>query len=323
MSDTECKLIAVMGATGFQGGAVVQAFANLGSDKFEIRAITRDPEKDSAKALEGKVREIVKADGDDEESMIKAFEGCHGAFIMSNFWEACDVRHEMKTLRTCKEAAKKAGVKHVVLSGLEDTRAAVKKAENKDTWKVLDEELGMYTPHFDGKGEVGEEYLLEVPTTLLFTSFYYENFINLGMGPSRQSDSGPYGITFPMGDKKLSMVKVEDIGKCACAIFQDESLIGKTIGVSSANMTCKDIAAVFSKVCGQEVVYNDVPVEVYASFPFPGADDLANMFRYKTEYEEEYVALRTVPESVISTMGGVADFEEWVKQNKECFILAK
>eukprot|EP00957_Ditylum_brightwellii_P033903 2569156-Ditylum_brightwellii.AAC.1 len=201
------KLIAVMGATGLQGGALVKAFHQLGTENFEVRAITRDPEKESAKSLAGKVKEVIKADGDDEESMVKAFEGCYGAFIVSNWWEHLDVRHEMKTLRTCKEAAKKAGVKHVVLSGLEDSRKFVNNAENKDTWKVLDEELGMYVPHIDGKGEVGEEYLADadLPVTLLYTSFYYENFINFGMGPTRQADTDPYGITFPMSDKKLSM----------------------------------------------------------------------------------------------------------------------
>jgi len=319
--DTECKLIAVMGATGAQGGAVVQAFNNLSCDKFEIRAITRNPEKETAKALEVKVKEIIKADADDEESMVKAFEGCHGAFIVSNFWQDCDVQHEMESLRVCKEAAKKAGVKHVVLSVLDDTRTFVNNAKNKDTWKVLDEELGMYVPHFDGKGEVGEEYLGELPTTCLYTTFYYENFINFGMGPSRQADTDPYAITLPMSDKKLTLVKVEDIGKCACAIFQDESFIGKTVGVSSDTLTCEEIAAVFSEICGQKVIYNDVPVEVYAGFGFPGADDLANMFRCFVEYEEAFVESRTIPESIMSKMGGVTKLKEWIVANKDSFVL--
>jgi len=314
------KTIAVMGATGAQGRAVVNAFHELGDSKYEIRAITRNPDSENAKAIESLVNEIVKADGDDEESMVAAFKECHGAFIVSNFWEDMDVVHEMKTLRTIKEALKKAGVKHVVLSALEDTRPIVNKAENKDTWKVIEEDLGMYVPHFDGKAEVAVEYTAELPTTKLLTSFYYENFIAFGMGPSRQADTDSYAITFPMADAKLAMVAVEDIGKCACAILQDESMIGKTVGVHSEALTCKQIAEVFTKVCGETVQYNAVPTEVYATF-FPGSADLANMFRFKVEYEAEMLAARVISGSIMSKMGSVKSFEDFVIANKSAFDL--
>ena len=315
------KIIAVMGATGSQGGSVVAAFKHLNDDSFEIRAITRDPEADKAKALVLLVKEVVKADGDDKESMVKALEGCYGAFIMSNFWEDMDVKHEMKTLRTCKEAVKEAGVKHVVLSTLEDTRHFVNAAENKSTWKVLNEELGMYTPHFDGKGEVDAEYG-ELPCTKLYTSAYMENFISFGWGPTRQSDSEPYGITFPMpNDKKLALVAVEDIGKCVCAIFQDPSLIGMGIGIKSQALTGQEMAAVFEKVCGQPVKYNFVPTEVYASFGFPGADDIANMFRFYAENEELFLEARDTPKSILDKMGGTVKFEDFVIANRNIWKL--
>lgn len=314
------KTIAVMGATGLQGGAVVKAFKELNDDDITIRAITRDPTSEKALAIESMVDEIVQANGDDEDSMVKAFDGCYGAFIVSNFWEDLDVRHEMQTLRTIKEAAKKAGVKHVVLSTLDDSRHFVNEADNKNTWKVLDEELGMYVPHFDGKGEVGEEYAAELPATLLYTTLYYESFINYSMGPSRQNDSDPYAITFPMADKKLSMVAVEDIGKAACAILQDDSYIGKTVGVQSEALTCEDIAALFAKICGQPVQYNAVPTEVYASFGFPGADDLANMMRYYAENEEAFLSRRELGD-LEEKMGGVVSLEDWITKNKDAFVL--
>ena len=149
----EKKVIAVMGATDVQGGSVVKAF-HTNKDISQVRAITRDPTTSNAKDLDGIVKEVVKADGDNEESMVKAFEGCYGAFIVSNFWEDLDVRHEMNMLRTVKNAAEKADLKHIVLSTLEDTRKYVNKADNTDTWKVLEEELQMYVPHLDGKGEL-------------------------------------------------------------------------------------------------------------------------------------------------------------------------
>ena len=89
-NNTEKKLIAIMGATGAQGGATVKAFNGLNAaekDLYELRAITRDPESDKAKAIAPLVKEVVKADGDSLEEMTKAFEGCYGAFIVTNFWQ--------------------------------------------------------------------------------------------------------------------------------------------------------------------------------------------------------------------------------------------
>merc|ERR1711862_128402 len=143
------------------------------------------------------------------------------------------------------------------------------KAENKDTWEVLVEDGKMYVPHFDGKGEVVEEYANELPTTKVFFPFYMENFITLGMGPSRQSDKELYAITLPMGNAKLSMVAVEDMGKCVCAAFEDgDTYIGKEVGSQGDALTCADIADTFEKICGQPVVYNAVSPDVYASFAF-------------------------------------------------------
>lgn len=341
---TETKIIAIMGVTGLQGGAVVKAFESLKNsspaaagvlsfspirccfagveeqEEFVLRGISRNPSSEKAKAIKPFLDEIVQADANDKESMVKAFEGCYGAFIVTNFWEDCDPKHEIEITRTLKEASKNAGLKHVVLSTLEDTRTYVNKAENKGDWKVLSAEHGMYVPHFDGKGEAAEEFASEVPTTKLLTSFYFENFINFpGMGPSRQSENEPYGITMPMGDSKLAMVSVKDIGKMVCACFQDSSTIGKTKGVMGDAKTCKEIAATFAKVCDFEVQYNAVPVEVYASFPFPGAADLANMFRFKVEFEQEFHSARTIDDGLAKKMGETVKLIDWIEENKASF----
>ncbi len=321
LSGDGTKTIAVMGATGAQGGSVVRAFHALGDENYEIRAITRNPESEKAQAIASLVKEVVKADGDDEESMVEAFKGCYAAFVVSNWWEDFNVDHEMKTLRTIKEAAKKAGIKHVVLSSVEDTRAYINKADNKETW-VANEETGMYVPHFDGKGEVMAEYAAELPTTNMIVPFYMDNFIHFGMGPSRQADTDPYAITFPMGTEKLSMVAVEDIGKCVCAVLQDsKSYIGKQVGVQGDALPCADIAATFAKICGQPVNYNAVPADVYASFGFPGAEDLAAMFRFYEEFAEDVVANRTPSDELVEKMGGVVTLEDYITKNKESFVL--
>lgn len=325
------KLIAIMGATGNQGGAVIQAFHTLCQDRshYKLRAITRDPTSGKAQGLKesGVVEEIVQADANDEESLVKAFEGCHGAFIVSdNQLEPGYATKEQRMLRTIKRALLQSSVKHVILSTSTDTRPYISKAENVDTWKVLETESKMYVPHMDGKSEVGLEYLAELPTTLLPTSFYMDNFINFGMGPSRPNGAdgdihSPYGITFPLANEKLVMVTVQDIGNCVCAIFQEgESYIGQQVGVMSDALTGKEIAATFAKVCGQEVQYNNVPTDVYATF-FPGAEDLANMFRFYAEFAPMYIESRTIPKTLLTRMGHVMNLEEYVTKNKAAFNL--
>lgn len=79
-----------MGATGAQGGSVIKAFNALDAsekDSYFLRAVTRDPESDKMKAMAPMVGEVVKADGDSLEEMTKAFEGCYGAFVVTNFWQ--------------------------------------------------------------------------------------------------------------------------------------------------------------------------------------------------------------------------------------------
>ena len=319
------KLIAIMGATGAQGGATVRAFNALkasGNSEYKLRAITRDPSSEKAKAIKPLVDEVVKADAKDKESMYKAFQGCYGVFIVSNYWEDMNEDNEMECLRNCKEALKRNGyINHIVLSSFEDSRVFVNSTPNKDTWKTFGKH-GMYVPHIDGKNEVQKEFEKEgLYVTSFYTSFYYENFIYFGMGPARQSASDPYAITLPIDNVKLPMVAVSDIGKAACAIFQDPTLIGKTVGVMSENLSGQEIANTFTKVCGEEVVFNNVPWNVYASFGFPGADELANMFRYKVENIDAFTKARVVGGKMKKLMGGTTSFESWVIENKGAFQL--
>ena len=151
------KIIGIMGATGKQGGATVRAFNVLkesGNNEYQLRAITRDPSSDRAQAITSLVDEVVKADAKDVDSLVEAFKGCYGVYIVSNFWEDMNVVNEMTCLRNCKEALKQVkDVKHIVVSSFEDTRDFVANAANKDTWKYPEHgiEVQMYAPHSDGK----------------------------------------------------------------------------------------------------------------------------------------------------------------------------
>src|SRR4026208_1933699 len=120
------KIIAVVGATGVQGGGLARAILADPSSGLSVRAITRDPSKDNAKALAAKGAEVVSANLDDVESLKKASAGAHGVFGVTNCWEHFSAEKEKAQAKNIAEAAKAAGVKHVVWSTLEDTRKWMK-----------------------------------------------------------------------------------------------------------------------------------------------------------------------------------------------------
>jgi len=80
------KIIAVMGATGAQGGGLVRAILNDKSSPFAVRALTRNVKSDKARALAAQGAEVVAADLDDLESLKRAFAGAHGAYCVTFFW---------------------------------------------------------------------------------------------------------------------------------------------------------------------------------------------------------------------------------------------
>jgi uncharacterized protein YbjT (DUF2867 family) len=210
------------------------------------------------------------------------------------------------------QAAKHAGVQHAIWSSLEDTRRWVPLSDNR-----MPTLMGKYkVPHFDAKGEADQIFRDSgVPTTILLTSFYWDNFIYFGMGPKKGQD-GKLAITLPMGDKKLPGIAAEDIGRCAYGIFKrDPEFIGKTAGIAGGHLTGTEMAAAFSKALGAEVKYNAVPPEIYRGFGFPGAEDLGNMFQFKHDFEEYYCGVRdlTVARSLNPSL---QTFEQWLAENK-------
>jgi uncharacterized protein YbjT (DUF2867 family) len=306
------KIIAVVGATGAQGGGLVRAILNDPSGGFAVRAITRNVNSDKAKELTRLGAEVVAADLDSPESIRKAFAGAYGAFCVTNFWEHFSVEKEMGQARAMAEAAKQTGLKHVIWSTLEDTRILVPLSDNrmptlKDKYKV---------PHFDGKGEANKFFTESgVPTTLLLTSFYWDNFIFFGMEP-KADQSGKLALTLPTGDKKLPGIAAEDIGKCAYGIFKKGTeLIGKTVGISGEHLTGAQMATAFGKALGRDVYFNAVEPEVYRGFGFPGADDLGNMFQYNRDFSSEFCKARDLSTSK-ELNPSLQSLDTWLAANK-------
>ena len=288
------KLIAVVGATGGQGGGLARAILNDTSGAFALRAITRNPESDKAKALAAKGAEVVQADLDDLASLTRAFTGAYGAYCVTNFWEHFSPEKEKAQAKNMAEAAKAAGVKHAIWSTFEDTREYV--PLDDDRMPTLMERYKV--PHFDAKAEANQYFTdLGVPTTFLLTSGYWDNMIAFGWGPQKGPD-GQLVVVFPMDDAKLPMIWVEDIGKCALGIFKrGEEYIGKTVGVAGEHLTGTEIAEALSEALGKPVTYNAVTPAVYRGLGFPGAEDIGNMFQFKRDFTEVYTGHRSLDES--------------------------
>jgi uncharacterized protein YbjT (DUF2867 family) len=305
------KIIAVVGSTGSQGGGLCRAILDDPNGGFAVRAITRDPNKDKAKALAAKGAEVVNANIDDVESLKKAFAGAYGVYCVTNFWEHFSAEKEKAQAKNMADAAKAAGVKHVIWSTLEDTRKLME--PNDKRMPTLQEKYRV--PHFDAKAEA-DAYFSGLPATNLVTSFYWDNLYMFGLAP-KKGDDGVYSWTFPMGNAKLAGIAAEDIGKCAYGIFKaGQQYVGKTVGIVGENLTISEMGEKLSKGLGiGPVKYNAVDADVYRGFGFQGADEMGNMFQVYRDFEKAVVAARSA-EVARQLNPQLQTFDQWLAKNK-------
>jgi len=306
------KTIAVVGATGAQGGGLARAILADPDDSFAARAITRDAGSEKARELARLGAEVVTADIDDEASITKALRGAHSAYFVTFFWAHFSPEKEKAEALILAKAAKAAGVKHVIWSTLEDSRKWIPLTD--DRMPTLQ---GKYkVPHFDAKGESDHLFTEHgVPTTFLLTSFYWENLIYFGMGPKRGPD-GKLVFTLPMGDKKLPSIAAEDIGRCAYGVFKEGAeLIGKTIGIAGEHLTGEQMANSLGKALGEPVRYNAITPEAFRGLGFPGADDLGNMFQFNRDFADDFCRARNLGVSR-SLNPALQNFGTWLAEHK-------
>jgi len=305
------KIIAVLGSTGSQGGSLCRAILADSAGGFACRAVTRDTGKDKAKALATAGAQVVKADLDDIESLKKAFAGAHGVYAVTNFWEHFSGAKEKAQAKNVADAAKAAGVKHVIWSTLEDIRQFMKPDDKRmpmlqQTYRV---------PHFDAKAEANA-FFKGLPTTFLVTSYYWDNLYMFGHAPKKGAD-GQLAWAFPMGTAKMAGIAAEDIGKAAYGIFKaGNEFVGKTVGILGEALTIEQMGKTLSKVMGVgPIKYNAVEADVYRGFGFPGADELGNMFQAYRDFDKQMLANRSVDVSR-KLNSALQSFEQFVTKQK-------
>src|SRR3977135_4068736 len=250
------KLIAVIGATGHQGGGVVRALQARG--QFKVRALTRNPDKHRELA-----EEVVEADVNKPETLKEAFAGAHGVFLVTNFREAGT--NELKQATAAVRAAKDAGVKHFVWSTLPDVEAI-----SGGKFDV---------PHFTGKAKI-DRIVQEAGFphhTFVIAPGYYQNFVG-PLAPQKQAD-GSVGWALPLDPdvRCLHMGDIRELGNIVAGAFAhpQEAGHGEYLPLVGDFMSFNEIIEMFNGQ-GHKFSFKQVPKEVFAG-SFPGATEIAEM----------------------------------------------
>src|SRR5467141_645420 len=259
MSSTSKKLIAVIGATGQQGGAVVRALQARG--QFKVRALTRNPGKHR-----GLADEVVEADLNRPETLRAAFEGAYGVFLVTNFWE--QGTDELKQATAAVRAAKDAGVKHFVWSTLPDVEAV---SGGK-----------FHVPPFTGKAKI-DRIVKEAGFghhTFVIAPFFYQNVVG-SLAPQKQAD-GSVGWALPLDPdvRCLHMGDIRELGNIVAGAFArpDEAGNGEYLPLVGDFISFNEIIDTLNRQ-GHKFSFKQVPKEVFAAL-FPGAAEAAETFSY-------------------------------------------
>jgi uncharacterized protein YbjT (DUF2867 family) len=245
------RTIVVTGATGRQGGATLRALEGKG---FRLRAVTRKPDSDGAKALASRGIDVVQGDLDDEPSIVRALAGAWGVFSVQNTWEAGVEREEVQGKRLAR-VARDEGVEHFVYTSVGSA----------------DRETGI--PHFDNKARIEDTVRsLKFPShVILRPVFFMENLV------SPWFLTGDVLHTALRPTTVLQMIASEDIGQYGARAFVDAvALNGREIDLAGDERTMLDVVRVFSDALGREISFQPTPIEDVRA----GSEDFATMLEW-------------------------------------------
>ena len=310
-------IITVFGATGYQGGSVIDSLLETG--KFAVRAVTRNPRSKLAQALKQRGVDVVQGDANDTESLGPAFKDTWGAYLVTNFWDPdmkLDPQTDYLQGKKLVDAAVAAGVKFLVWSSLHD----IEKASNGE----------LEVPHYTMKYRV-EEYIksLGIPAAFVFAGFYAQNWVNFppfGV-PTYGKDGEVYIATAVKPDTKIPVIDIEkDFGK-SVSTYGGSGLIrcsgkfvspiflnpnqfqGQDILASTEYLTVPEMAAAFERVSGKQVNLSTVDVSTVPIAELANTIKLLNRFGY-------YLGLPLEP--TLAKYPGVSfgSFEGWLRRSK-------
>ncbi|KXG48288.1 uncharacterized protein PGRI_021580 [Penicillium griseofulvum] len=249
------RIITVIGATGAQGGAVVDVFLNdpLLNQEWTVRAVTRDPSKDKAKKLKEQGVDVVAADLNDKASLVKAFTGATAAFGVTNYWETLSIEAEIQQGRNLVDAAKESAISHFIWSSLLNV-------------KELTRGKLTHVYQFDGKAEI-EEYAKQVgiPATFFLPGMYMQSVTG---GFRQNPPENAWVFALPMPETApIPLFDVHNTGIWVKAIVRKrDQLLGKHVLGATQYTTPKEVVDGFKQAfpeAGKAACFFSLPHEMF------------------------------------------------------------
>jgi len=279
--------ILVIGATGQQGGAVVEA---LLQGDFDVNALTRNPDSDRARELAARGVGLIRGDMDERDALAEAFRGFDGLFLMSTPFEAGMERETAQGINAV-DAASAAGIGHLVFTSVADA----------------DRSTGI--PHFDSKQRIEEQLKASgVPYTILAPAYFYENMMAPFVLPGLQD--GVFAMAMP-ADHPLQMVSVRNIGELAALAFGDpDRFLGRRINLAGDDLNGAGYAAALGAASGRTIGYFAVPIDQVREM----SEDMALMYEWFVAdgYDVDIAGLtREYPEVAWESFQEWAGRQDW------------
>jgi len=296
------QVVAVLGGTGQQGGAVVDAL--MGAGKFAVRVASRNPASEAARAFSARGVEVVKADLLDPRSLRSALEGAHGAFVVTNFWDPAQMPRETEIATAAVQAARAAGVKHLIWSTLPDCEKL-----SGGRLKVA---------HFTGKARVDAAVKAAgfARHTFVMAPMYFQNFLKVMAAQPLPNGGRGWAVPIDPAARVIHAGDVTDVGGAVAAAFAagDKLPDGSYLGVCGGVYSFNDFVGTLNAQ-GHKLQVLQVPPAVFDGF-YPGADEIREMFQYFVEHtyfgpeHKRYIAAANalVP-------GGFTSFADWARAN--------
>ena len=294
------QVVAVVGGTGQQGGSVVGSL--LGAGKFAVRVTSRDPASDAARALAARGVDVVKADLLDPISLRSALQGAHGAFIVTSFWDPAQRPRETEIGTAAVQAARAAGVKHLVWSTLPDVQTLT-----GGRLKVA---------HFTGKARVDAAVKAAgfARHTFVMAPMYFQNFLTMiAPGPLPNGGRG-WAVPIDPAARVIHAGDVAEVGRAVAAAFAagDQLSDGSYLGVCGGVYSFDDFVGTLNAQ-GHKLQVLQVPPAVYDGF-YPGAPEVREMVQYFAE--QTYLGPEREPTIAAANAlvpGGFTSFADWAR----------
>jgi uncharacterized protein YbjT (DUF2867 family) len=292
------KLIVVTGATGNQGGSVVDHLLQQHSDKFMIHALTRNPDSLKAQELRNKGVQVIQCDLNNYEQVEQCIRDAYAVFAMTNYWESKD--DEVNQGKNLANASVVCGIQHLIWASLPDADTITNKT--------------LVMPHYQNKYIV-QKYIVDncqsIPfVTFLYVGFYYSNF-NTWFKP-QENEQGLFVYNQPLTKTAaLPLFDVNDTGAVVteCLLHPEQHGQRSIVPLVSENLPLDQICDTLSEVTGKTVKHIPLSMEEYSiGKPQESVDnmkwynDFEGKFRFADQCRQVYPHMKT--------------FKQWLLESK-------